>query len=133
MSRGGRWERIAVRLNAILRKVPKGHSHDGKAWRAETSARRSLMRYIVGIVGRLIEEEDERERAAESDEGSPILHPTVLTIGGQPVDLSSLKPGDTLDIRVTDSSPVRTLAVERILTPEEEGELGIRRRLTKPD
>lgn len=125
MSRGGRRERIAVRLNAILRKLPKNASLDGKQWHAETSARRSLMRYIVGIVGRLIEEEDERANDRRlADERLP-EEGTTIDLCGTPVHV---KPGETLEIRASDSSPVRTLPVERILTWEEEQALGIRRK-----
>lgn len=119
MSRGGRWERIAVRLNAILRKVPRERSLDGKTWHAETSARRSLMRYIVGIVGRLIEEEAERARATETSDGGPLLAPTRLTFGGAAVDLSGVKPGDAIDIRVAPSD-VRTIPVVRAFGPFDE-------------
>ena len=121
MSRGGRWERIAVRLNAILRKVPRERSLDGKTWHAETSARRSLMRYLVGIVARLIEEEDERARAAETADGGESLHPARVTIGGTVVDL---KPGDTLDIRATDSSPVQTIPVDRVIVAADASSCG---------
>jgi len=128
VSRGGKWERMAVRLNAILRKLPKNAALDGKQWHAETGARRSIMRYIVGIVARLIEEEDERAREAETSDGGADVKPTRITIGGTVVDLSDLKPGDTIDIRATDSSPTQVLPVERVLTPAEEAGLGIRRR-----
>lgn len=129
MSRGGRWERMAVRLNAILRKLPKNASLDGKQWHAETHARRSLMRYLVGIVGRLIEEEEEREHdrhlaeqriPEEVGEGrAPILLDGV-TIGGKPLDLSDLKPGDTLDIRLAPQE-TKTIPVVRSFGPVDVG------------
>lgn len=118
--RGGRWERIAVRLNAILRKVPKERSLDGKTWHAETSARRSLMRYIVGVVARLIEEEDERENDRH-------LAEQRLPDEGTTIPAGVLKPGDTIDIRVTNSSGTQVLPVERILSRSEEEAIGIRR------
>lgn len=135
-ARGGKWERIAVRLNAILRKLPKNASLDGKQWHAETSARRSMMRYLVGIVGRLIEEEDARahERECAIDEGrdpdegpEPDRRLTRITLAGHVVDLSDLKPGDTLDIRVTDSGPTQVLPVERVIVAEDSGPVIVKR------
>lgn len=120
--RGGRWERIAVRLNAILRKVPKERSLDGKTWHAETSARRSLMRYIVGVVARLIEEEDEREndrRLAEQrlpDEG------TTIDLGGTSVHV---KPGDTITLRPTGGAEVtQRIPVERVIVAADASSCG---------
>lgn len=121
--RAGKWERIAVRLNAILRKVPKERSLDGKTWHAETSARRSLMRYIVGVVARLIEEEDERARAAETSDGGADVRPTRITLGGQTVDL---KPGETLDIHVKPMD-TRTIPVERVIVAPGPGPLIVKR------
>jgi hypothetical protein len=119
VSRGGRRERIAVRLNAILRKLPKNASLDGKQWHAETSARRSLMRHIVGIVGRLIEEEDERANDRRlADERLP-EEGTTIDLCGTPVHV---KPGDTITIRPTGAAAeTQRIPVERVIVAGDVG------------